>query len=341
MKSFLPWVGGKSRLLWLIHRLSPSRYDRFVDVFGGSGTVVLNHPHRKGCVEIYNDYNSDLVNLFRCARDRPMALARELNFLPLHSREDFDLLADLLAQKEPEDPFLQEELQIAEEAVVPENNRTMAKADCPIFSADDGAALKALLTGRAQNWDVRRAAAYLKKIRCSYSGTGGAFGARPVSIRTAIPLIWMCNKRLENVVIENRDFESVIRQYGQEGTFLYCDPPYYEAECYEVAFPKADHFRLHRLLAETPAFAMVSYNNCSEIRELYDDFWIFLTTRPNSMSLTAGSVYEELVMTNYDPKTAPGTSSQLSLFGSEEPEGKFELIHEPANRTALSKEEME
>ena len=325
MKSFLPWVGGKSKLLWLIHRLSPSRYDRFVDVFGGSGTVTLNHPHQKGCVEVYNDYNSDLVNLFRCARDRPMALARELNFLPLHSREDFNLLADFLAQKEPKDPFLQEELQIVDEFVPP----------------DDGEALKSLLTGRAQNWDVLRAAAYLKKIRCSYSGTGGAFGARPVNIRTAIPLIWACSRRLENVVIENRDFESVIRQYGQEGTFLYCDPPYYEAECYEVAFPKEDHERLHRLLAETSAFVMVSYNTCPEILEIYDDFWIFITTRPNSMSLTAGSEYEELVMTNYDPKTALGTDSQLSMFGSEEPEGRFELIHKPTNKTALSKEEME
>ena len=325
MKSFLPWVGGKSKLLWLIQRLSPARYDRFVDVFGGSGTVMLNHPHHKGCVEVYNDYNSDLVNLFRCARDRPMALARELNFLPLHSRDDFNLLADFLAQKEPEDLFLKEELQIVDEFIPP----------------TDGAALKSLLTGRAQDWDVRRAAAYLKKIRCSYSGTGGAFGARPVNIRTAIPLIWACSKRLENVVIENRDFESVIRQYGQEGTFLYCDPPYYEAECYEVAFPKADHFRLHRLLAETPAFVMVSYNNCPEIRELYDDFWVFLTTRPNSMSLTAGSEYEELVMTNYDPQTTLGTDSQLSMFGSEELEGRFELIHEPTNKTALSKEEME
>ena len=42
MKSFIPWVGGKSKLLWLIRKLSPSRYSRFIDVFGGSGTVI---PH--------------------------------------------------------------------------------------------------------------------------------------------------------------------------------------------------------------------------------------------------------------------------------------------------------
>ena len=63
MKSFLPWVGGKSKLLWLIHRLSPARYDRFVDVFGGSGTVTLNHPHKIAVTESF-----DMPNIRPVAR---------------------------------------------------------------------------------------------------------------------------------------------------------------------------------------------------------------------------------------------------------------------------------
>ena len=55
MKSFIPWVGGKSKLLWLIRKLSPSRYSRFIDVFGGSGTVTLSRPIQPGCMEVYND----------------------------------------------------------------------------------------------------------------------------------------------------------------------------------------------------------------------------------------------------------------------------------------------
>lgn len=38
-RSFIPWVGGKSKLLWLIRKLAPPWYPRFIDVFGGSGTV--------------------------------------------------------------------------------------------------------------------------------------------------------------------------------------------------------------------------------------------------------------------------------------------------------------
>ena len=40
MNSFIPWVGGKGKLLWIINKLMPDRYTRFIDVFGGSGTVT-------------------------------------------------------------------------------------------------------------------------------------------------------------------------------------------------------------------------------------------------------------------------------------------------------------
>ena len=36
MNSFIPWVGGKGKLLWIINKLMPDRYTRFIDVFGGS-----------------------------------------------------------------------------------------------------------------------------------------------------------------------------------------------------------------------------------------------------------------------------------------------------------------
>ena len=37
-------------------------------------------------------------------------------------------------------------------------------------------------------------------------------------------------------------------------------------------------------------------------QDLYKEFYIFYTTRPNSMSQKAGSEYEEIVITNYDPR---------------------------------------
>ena len=48
MNSFIPWVGGKSKLLWIINKMAPDHYSRFIDVFGGSGTVTMSRPIQQG-----------------------------------------------------------------------------------------------------------------------------------------------------------------------------------------------------------------------------------------------------------------------------------------------------
>ena len=89
MNSFIPWVGGKSKLLWIINKMAPDHYSRFIDVFGGSGTVTMSRPIQQGCMEVYNDFNSNLTNLFCCVKNRPLALLAELGFLPSMSCTSF------------------------------------------------------------------------------------------------------------------------------------------------------------------------------------------------------------------------------------------------------------
>ena len=114
MKPCFPWIGGKGKLLWLIHKLFPSHSKGFVEVFGGSGTVLLSRPLKKGCIEIYNDFNSNLTNLFFCIKNRPLALIRELGFLPLNSRDGFQVLLKFFKKEEFTDEYLQENLDLAE-----------------------------------------------------------------------------------------------------------------------------------------------------------------------------------------------------------------------------------
>ena len=64
MNSFIPWVGGKSKLLWIINKMAPDHYSRFIDVFGGSGTVTMSRPIQPGCMEVYNDFNSNVRPTF-------------------------------------------------------------------------------------------------------------------------------------------------------------------------------------------------------------------------------------------------------------------------------------
>lgn len=176
-------------------------------------------------MEVYNDYNSNLTNLFFCVKERPLALITELGFLPLNSRDDFEAIYRQLKCEEFDDEYLAIELELADK----------------YFSPLHAKAIKALLLKRAQRGNVRRAANYYKLIRYSFSGAGKSFGGKPCNIRNFFTDIWRCSRRLENVVVENKDFESLLTQYDRPDAFFYCDPPYYNAECYEVEFPKRDH----------------------------------------------------------------------------------------------------
>lgn len=255
-----------------------------------------------------------------------MALIRELGFLPLNARDDFNVLQKFFARGEFTDDYMEEELELTQVYLEP------PQADV----------IRELMLERSPRGDLRRAVDYFKLIRYSFSGGAKSFAGRSCDLRKFFHLIWKCSRRLKDTVIENKDFEDLITQYDREDTFFYCDPPYYQAECYEVEFPMENHFRLHEVLSRCKGLVMVSYNYCDFICDLYRDFYIFYTTRPNSMSQTAGSEYEEVVMTNYDPRAPNAAASQqLDMFGmlTAVNEGNYTLIHEPDPKTMKTMEE--
>lgn len=311
MIKLIPWVGGKAQLMWAIQMLLPTYYKTLVDVFGGSGIITLNTSVPKGCLQIYNDLNHDLYNLFFCVKHRPMALTKELSFLPINAHDEFDILCRQLRGEDFTQMYLDEELQLAEQ----------------MFPPPEAEEVKRLLQSRAELSDVRRAAAFYKLQRYSFNAHGDSYGAGPCDIRRFFGEIWACSHRLKNVALENRDFEELIAARNDPQTLIYCDPPYYGAECYAVEFPRSDHQRLHDALAAHSGFVMVSYNNCEYIRELYDDFYIYEAERPNSQSKKKNDKYQEYIMTNYDARIfAP----QMTLFGDyANGERSCKLVHIP------------
>ena len=86
MNSFMSWIGGKKALRDEILMRFPPEVKRYVEVFGGGGWVLFHK--RPGDFEVYNDFNPNLANLFRCVRDAPEELIGELEFT-LNSRLDF------------------------------------------------------------------------------------------------------------------------------------------------------------------------------------------------------------------------------------------------------------
>lgn len=87
MDSLISWVGGKKQLRNKIANLIPQNTNTYVEPFGGAGWVLF-FKDKWAEVEVYNDKDRRLVNLFRIAKFHPESLEKETELL-LHSRELF------------------------------------------------------------------------------------------------------------------------------------------------------------------------------------------------------------------------------------------------------------
>lgn len=84
----IPYIGGKYRLTnWIISNF-PENYQKmsYCEVFGGAGWVLLKKDQSN--LEIYNELNSVLTNLFRVVRDNYHEFKFKANW-SLHSRNMF------------------------------------------------------------------------------------------------------------------------------------------------------------------------------------------------------------------------------------------------------------
>lgn len=88
MNSFIGWVGGKRLLRKEIVDRFPDNIDRYIEVFGGAGWVLF-YKDKHANLEVFNDCNSELVNLYRCIKYHIEELKRELSWI-LNSREMFN-----------------------------------------------------------------------------------------------------------------------------------------------------------------------------------------------------------------------------------------------------------
>ncbi len=313
MKTPVSWVGNKTSILTILYAVFPMNYGRFIDVFGGSGSVLLGSP--EPCpFEVYNDFDRNLVNLFRCMKTRTLATIRELGFCNLNSREDFNAIRKFFENEKFTDAYYDEEQSLTE----------------IMLSEPKSEELKALLGKRTKDYDVRRAAMFLKLLRYSYASGCKSYAAQPFDIRRLFVLIEELQSRLANVVIENQDFETLIGHYDRTDAFFYCDPPYFSSEdMYAVEFGWEDHVRLKTTLANITGKFLLSYNDCPEIRELYSGFSIFDFSRVHSMAqrYEAGKEFKELLIGNYDLyERQSGKPRQLTLFGEPEKQFNYEKV---------------
>lgn len=308
------WVGNKTNILHILYALFPLKYERYIEPFGGSGAVLLGKT-KADKFEVYNDFNHNLVNLFQCMRDRPLAFIKELGFLTLNARDDFVAIRNFFEKEKFDTKFLQQELELTS-IVLPE---IQAKEIRKLY--------KKVVT----DYDLKRAVMFLKLLRYSYSSSGRSFACQPFSVCSLFTLIQDFSERLQNAIIENQDFEVLIKHYDRKESFFYCDPPYFTSEyVYECGFAWEDHVRLKNTLSQTEGKWLISYNDCEEIRELYQGYECFDFKRVHSMvqKYEAGKEFPEILIGNYDLyERERGKPRQLTLQEmAEEHSGNMEQI---------------
>ena len=204
-------------------------------------------------------------------------------------------------------------------------------------SREDFDIVKEALARGSTTSDVIRASYFYQLIRYSYASGLTSYGSQPHDMWGNFPLIEQAHRRLSKVVVENKDFEKLIRQYDRPVSFFYADPPYFETEKYyknvgEDGFKKEDHIRLRDTLMGIEGKFLLSYNDCSFIRELYDapNIQIESYTRINNIKqrYDNGAQFPEILVANYDMHEREINSpSQINLFEMKNGIGKQEGIY--------------
>lgn len=301
MNSIISWIGGKKSIREIIYQRFPKSYGRYIEVFGGGGWVLFGKKPERD-MEVYNDFNSNLANLFSVVRDQPLAFINELGYLPMNGREIFNLYKEIIKLQRIEDVHIESEMEIAK----------------VYFTELQCEEINDILLKRSDAQDVRIAVAFFKLIRYSYGSGCDSYGCQGYDVRKIFSLIWRVSDRLANTIIENKDFEALICQYDRDNAFFYLDPPYFTTEgMYEVEFKKEDHIRLRDTLKNIKGKFLLSYNDCEFIREIYKDFYIESFTRINNLALRYKSTsndFNELLISNYDTTIDCGCSKQIALF---------------------------
>ena len=98
------WLGGKYRLADKIIGMFPS-HKIYVEVCGGSASILFSKPASTSKLEIYNDVDSMLVNFFRVLRDKTQfdEFLRMVALTP-YSREEWGMCVDTI--DDGEDPVV-------------------------------------------------------------------------------------------------------------------------------------------------------------------------------------------------------------------------------------------
>lgn len=179
------WIGGKNRIMPRLLLLFPD-HRCYVSVFGSSGADILGKPRSE--MEVFNDLNSDVVNVFRVLRDERLRkqLCLALEFTP-YSRREYVYCLDLLHSTTGS---------LVERAWAFQVATTFGYG-----GKDPALATPGSFTINPKMTSSRR---YCR----------------------ASEQLLAVSQRFRQVVVENLDWKAVVEKYDASDTLFYLDPPY-------------------------------------------------------------------------------------------------------------------
>jgi DNA adenine methylase len=187
------------------------RHVCYAEVFGGSGAILFGKDPSK--VEIYNDLNGWLVNLYRMIRERPQELIDRLEMVP-YSRSEYHRALDIY-------------------------KKSQHGLEGEITDPVEKAALFFMLIKQSFN----------SKIGSTWSYS--PVSSKGSSWRNAMDLIMPAHRRLRDVIIEEVTWKSLFTRYDSQETLWYLDPPYVHitrddgaTDAYEYEMSNEDHANL-------------------------------------------------------------------------------------------------
>ena len=275
-RPLMRYYGGKWRIAdWIISYFPEHRV--YQELFGGAASVLLQK--KPAQVEIYNNLNDEVVNLFRVLRNE--AQCQKLISL-LHLT-----------------PYSRMELSECEKPAVDPVERARRTIVLTCFSFNASKALK------------RKA----NTFRTNSTG----HHKQAISFQESTYNLWIIAARLKEVIIENKHWKKLFNQHDFEDTLTYADPPYLESSrsqkgnhyVNEMGSLEA-HAELADSLKSAKGMVIISHYDCPEYDELYTQCgWEIHTKKARTGAATTGkSVAMESIWLN---PAAADAQRQLKL----------------------------
>lgn len=275
-KPFVKWAGGKRQIMNELKKYVPEKFNTYFEPFIGGGALFFELFNSYGRKAIINDYNKELINVYRCIQDEMLfeKLFTELNNHMINHSEDY----------------------YYEIRDIDRNKKKLSKLSDYKRAARTIYLNKACFNGLYRvNSNDEFNVPFGKKSKVNiYEGQNLG--------------IVHCILNINDVEILSTDFENAVAK-AKKGDFIYLDPPYDSDtktfnDYTENGFGKNEQIRLAELfkkLAKKGCYVMLSNHNTKLVKELYKDFNIHVIKAKRNINANGkkrGKV-EEVIVTNY------------------------------------------